>query len=73
VEGLEARSFELSRILDQKMKMPGDLVMEAQVFLRQEAAVIPQGPDIDHRIRDPDDVEVLAQAMGGGSRYRRRP
>ena len=33
--------------------------------LEQEAAVIPQGPDIDHRIRDPDDVEVLAQAMGG--------
>lgn len=56
---------ELSRVLGKKMKMSADLVMEAQTFLRQEAVVISQGPDIDHRIRDPDDVEVLAQALGG--------
>jgi len=56
---------ELSRVLEKKMKMPVDLVVEAQTFLRQEAAVISQGPDIDHGIRDPDDVEVVAQALDG--------
>ena len=34
---------ELSRVLELNMRMPKDSVVEAQAFLRQEAAVISQG------------------------------
>jgi len=56
---------ELSRVLEQKMGMPSEVVLETQVFLRQEAAVISQQADVEVLIRDPDDVEVLAQAVSG--------
>ena len=56
---------ELSRVLEQKMRMPKDSVVEAQAFLRQEAAVISQGADVVAVIRDPDDAEVLAEAVAG--------
>ena len=57
---------ELSRVLEQKMRMPSEAVLETQAFLRQEAAVISQQADVDvSMIRDPDDVEVLAQAVSG--------
>ena len=56
---------ELSRVLEQKMGMPSEAVLETQAFLRQEAAVISQQADVEVSIRDPDDVEVLAQAVSG--------
>ena len=56
---------ELSRVLEQKMRMPKDSVVEAQAFLRQEAAVISHGADVVAVIRDPDDAEVLAEAVAG--------
>ena len=56
---------ELGRVLREKMRMPEDSVVEAEAFLRQEAAVISKGAVVDVSIRDPDDVEVLAQALEG--------
>ena len=56
---------ELGRVLREKMRMPEDSVVEAEAFLRQEAAVISKGAVVDVSIRDPDDVEVLAQAVEG--------
>ena len=56
---------ELNRVLEEKMRMPRDSVDEAHAFLRQEAAVISQGADVVAEIRDPDDAEVLAEAVGG--------
>ena len=56
---------ELSRVLHEKMRVPEDAVMEADAFLRQEAAVISKGHEIEAPIRDRDDVEVLAQAVEG--------
>ena len=56
---------ELSRVLHDKMRMPEDAVIEAEAFLRQEAAVISQGQMIDAPIRDHDDVQVLADALEG--------
>jgi putative PIN family toxin of toxin-antitoxin system len=56
---------ELSRVLREKMRMPEDSVVEADAFLRQEAAVISKVATVDVSIRDPDDVEVLAQAVEG--------
>lgn len=56
---------ELGRVLRKKMRMPEDSIVEADAFLRQEAAVISKGGPVDVPIRDPDDVEVLAQAVEG--------
>ena len=56
---------ELSRVLREKMRMPEDSVVEADTFLRQEAAVISKGAELEAPIRDLDDVEVLAEAVGG--------
>ena len=54
---------ELGRVLREKMKMPEDSVVEADAFLRHEAAVVSKAAAVDVSIRDPDDVEVLAQAV----------
>lgn len=56
---------ELGRVLERKMKVPRDSVHEAQAFLRQEAAIISTSVEVDASIRDPDDVEVLGQAIAG--------
>ena len=56
---------ELSRVLELNMRMPKDSVVEAQAFLRQETAVISQGAEVVAAIRDPDDAEVLAEAVAG--------
>jgi putative PIN family toxin of toxin-antitoxin system len=56
---------ELSRALSEKMRMPEDSVVEAEAFLRQEAAIISGGSAVDAPVRDRDDLEVLAEAIGG--------
>ena len=56
---------ELSRVLREKMRMPEDSVVEAEGFLRQEAAVISKGTAVEAPVRDHDDIEVLAEAVGG--------
>ena len=56
---------ELGRVLREKMRVPKDSVVEADAFLRLEAAVISKGTEVDVPIRDPDDVEVLGQAVEG--------
>jgi putative PIN family toxin of toxin-antitoxin system len=56
---------ELSRVLVEKMRMPKDAVAEAQAFLREEAAVVSKGSSVGVDIRDPDDADVLAEAVGG--------
>lgn len=56
---------ELGRVLREKMRMPENSVVEADAFLRQEAAVISKGARVEVPIRDPDDVEVFAQAVEG--------
>jgi uncharacterized protein len=56
---------ELSRVLERKMRMPREAVEEAEAFLRQEAVVTSKGTTLEPAVRDPDDAEVLAQAMTG--------
>ena len=56
---------ELGRVLREKMRMPEESVIEADAFLRLEAAVISKGAEVDIPIRDPEDVEVFAQAVEG--------
>ena len=56
---------ELKRVLRKKMGMPAEEVTEAEAFLRQEAAVVAKGSELLAEVRDPDDAEVLAQAIEG--------
>ena len=56
---------ELARVLSKKMKLRRAIVAETEAFLRREAAVISHGPDPGVPIRDPHDVAVVAQAIGG--------
>lgn len=56
---------EMNRILHEKMRMPADSVTEADAFLRQEAAVVSKGSGAVAEVRDPDDAEVLAEAIEG--------
>ena len=56
---------ELTRVLDEKMKVPPPTIKEAESFLRQEAAVVSHGSEPDVDLRDPDDLPVLAEALEG--------
>ena len=56
---------EMSRVLREKMRMPTESVAEACAFLRQEAAVVSKGSGVVAEVRDPDDAEVLAEAVEG--------
>ena len=56
---------ELRRVLSKKMKVPRATVVEAEAFLRREAAIVSRGSDPGVAIRDPDDVAVLAEAIEG--------
>ena len=56
---------ELRRVLREKMGMPEVSVIEADTFLRQEAAIVSKGSTVDAPLRDLDDVAVLAQAVEG--------
>jgi uncharacterized protein len=56
---------ELSRVLVRKMRMPKATVEEAVQFLRREAVVVSSGGNIRFTVRDPDDVEVLGDAIEG--------
>ena len=57
---------ELPRVLRVKMRMAPQIIEEAVIFLRQEGAVvtaesIPELPVI----RDPDDRQIIAEALAG--------
>jgi len=59
---------ELPRVLRVKMRMAPQIIEEAVIFLRQEGAVvtaesIPELPVI----RDPDDRQIIAEALAGGA------
>ena len=56
---------ELARVLSKKMRVPDAVISEATAFLRREAVVISDAPDPGVSLRDPDDVPVLGEALGG--------
>lgn len=60
---------ELARVLDRKFGVPVDAVQEAEDFLRQEAAaVVRRGqPQTGVRLRDPDDVAILEEAVASNA------
>ena len=59
---------ELARILRRKMKMPPVTIEEADTFLRQEGTVVSVESIPELRvIRDPDDRQIIAEALAGGA------
>jgi uncharacterized protein len=56
---------ELTRILKTKMKVPAASVSEIEALLRREAVVVSHAADPGIKLRDPDDVAVLGEAIEG--------
>ena len=59
---------ELPRVLRGKMRMAPQIIEEALIFLRQEGAVVTAESIPELRvIRDPDDRQIIAEALAGGA------
>ena len=60
---------ELERVLSGKFGVPADAVQEATKFLSDEAATVVRGgqPPPGVRLRDPDDVAILAEAVASNA------
>ena len=57
---------ELQRVLAGKIGLPGEIAGEIVSFLRREAAVVAVAADsFEIEVRDPDDTEILAEAIAG--------
>ena len=57
---------ELQRVLAGKIGLPGEIAGEVVASLRREAAVVAVAADsIEVEMRDPDDIEILAEAIAG--------
>lgn len=59
----EAVLAELQRVLQRKMGMPESTTTEALALLRREGAVASSAAELTLKIRDPDDILVLGQAV----------
>jgi putative PIN family toxin of toxin-antitoxin system len=63
----EAVLSEVRRVLRQKIRLPAEAVDEVEGFLRQQAIVAPPASPIVLKIRDKDDLPILADAVAGGA------
>ncbi|MEO8480252.1 MAG: putative toxin-antitoxin system toxin component, PIN family [Gemmatimonadota bacterium] len=61
----EAALSETRRVLRKKIRLSPEVVAEVEAFLRQQAAVIADPPPLLIRLRDPDDLVILAEALAG--------
>lgn len=61
----EAAISETRRVLRKKIRLSTEVVAEVEAFLRQQAAVIADPPPLLIRLRDPDDLVILAEALAG--------
>ncbi len=63
----EAVLAELRRVLRQKMRLSADTIAEMDTFLRRQASVVTKAPPLRIKLRDPDDLVVLAEAVAGAA------
>ena len=63
----EALLAEVRRVLRQKIRLPADAVAEIEALLRQHAVVVHTAPPLAIKIRDKDDLPILAEAVAGGA------
>jgi uncharacterized protein len=62
----EALLTEVRRVLRQKIGLPANAVAEIEALLRQQSVVVRAAPPLNIRIRDRDDLPILAEAAAGG-------
>jgi putative PIN family toxin of toxin-antitoxin system len=58
---------ELRRVLRQKIRLSADTIAEMETFLRRQALVVTDAPPLRIKLRDPDDLAILAEAVAGGA------
>lgn len=58
---------ELRRVLRQNIRLPADALGEVEAFLRQQAVVVRTVPPLAFRIRDHQDLAILAEAVAGAA------
>ena len=63
----EAVLAELRRVLRQKVRLSAHTIAEMDTFLRGQALVVTDASPLRIRLRDPDDLAVLAEAVAGGA------
>lgn len=63
----EAVLTELRGVLRQKIRLSADTIAEMDTFLRRQALVVTDAPPLRIKLRDPDDLAVLAEAVAGGA------
>lgn len=56
---------ELARILARKLRLAPSTVAEWDAFLRRQGELIPTGPLLRTKLRDPKDRAVLSEAVAG--------
>ena len=56
----EAVLAELRRVLRQKMRLSADTIAEMDTFLCRQASVVTEASPLRIKLRDPDDLVVLA-------------
>ncbi|MEP6591851.1 MAG: putative toxin-antitoxin system toxin component, PIN family [Gemmatimonadota bacterium] len=61
----EAALAETQRVLRQKIRLSAAVVAEVDSFLRQEATVVTDAKPLTIKIRDKDDLVILAEALAG--------
>jgi putative PIN family toxin of toxin-antitoxin system len=58
---------ELARVLQARFRVPADLAGEVDQFLRREAQVVSDAPELELTIRDEDDAGIVEQAVAGAA------
>jgi len=61
----EAVLAELGPVLVRKFRISPDLAWEMEDFLQREAEIVEPSSPLGIRLRDPDDVAILEEAVGG--------
>jgi putative PIN family toxin of toxin-antitoxin system len=59
--------MELRRVLRQKLRVSAETIAEMDAFLRRQALVVSNAHPPHIKVRDPDDLKVLAEALAGGA------
>ena len=61
----EAGLAETGRILRQKIRLSREVVAELETFLRQQSTVVRNPRPLSIKLRDTDDLAILAEALAG--------
>jgi putative PIN family toxin of toxin-antitoxin system len=58
---------EVRRILRQKVRLSPATIAEVEAMFRQQGLLVVNAPPFTIKIRDPDDLAILSEAVAGGA------